>query len=160
MKRVLYVLFVLIVAVAASVAGAAAGGMAVYRAVQNRSSLPAPLQGRAIAGGFRICLGRTGRRRRVRIGRLRLAGLTPLERRALLIALRARPVAARRRRARISHRDQAIFDRRELRRIEQIFATIRETSDQRIDLFDAITDDRVSAEDLRHRPRFLLLFGL
>lgn len=44
MKRVLYVLFVLIVAVAASVAGAAAGGMAVYRAVQNRSSLPAPLQ--------------------------------------------------------------------------------------------------------------------
>lgn len=44
MKRVLYVVFVLIVAVAASLAGAVAGGMAVYRAVENRSSLPAPLQ--------------------------------------------------------------------------------------------------------------------
>lgn len=44
MKRVLYVLFVLVVAVAASLAGAAAGGVAVYQAVQNRSSLPAPLQ--------------------------------------------------------------------------------------------------------------------
>jgi 2-alkenal reductase len=44
MKRVLYVLFVLVVAVTASVAGAAAGGVAVYKAVQNRSSLPAPLQ--------------------------------------------------------------------------------------------------------------------
>lgn len=44
MKRVLYVLFVLVVAVTASMAGAAAGGVAVYRAVQNRSNLPAPLQ--------------------------------------------------------------------------------------------------------------------
>lgn len=44
MKRVLYVVFVLIVAVAASLAGAVAGGVAVYRAVENRSSLPAPLQ--------------------------------------------------------------------------------------------------------------------
>lgn len=44
MKRVLYVLFVLVVAVTASMAGAAAGGWAVYRAVQNRSSLPAPIQ--------------------------------------------------------------------------------------------------------------------
>jgi serine protease Do len=44
MKRVLYVFFVLVVAGFASLAGAAAGGAAVYRAVQNRSSLPAPLQ--------------------------------------------------------------------------------------------------------------------
>jgi 2-alkenal reductase len=44
LKRVVYVLFILIVAGAASLAGAAAGGVAVYRAVQNRSSLPAPLQ--------------------------------------------------------------------------------------------------------------------
>lgn len=44
MKRVLYVVFVLIVAVAASLAGAVAGGVAVYRAVEKRSSLPAPLQ--------------------------------------------------------------------------------------------------------------------
>src|SRR5215211_6440620 len=44
MKRVLYVLFILVVASMASLAGAAAGGVAVYRAVQNRSSLPAPLQ--------------------------------------------------------------------------------------------------------------------
>lgn len=44
MKRVLYVLFVIIVALTASLAGAAAGGMAVYRAMENRESLPAPLQ--------------------------------------------------------------------------------------------------------------------
>ncbi len=44
MKRVLYVLFVFVVAVTASVAGAAAGGVAVYQAVENRNSLPAPLQ--------------------------------------------------------------------------------------------------------------------
>ena len=44
MKRVLYVLFVLVVAVVASLAGAAAGGMAVYRAVEDRNSLPEPLQ--------------------------------------------------------------------------------------------------------------------
>lgn len=44
MKRVLYVLFLLIVAVTASLAGAAAGGWAVYRAVQDRNSLPAPIQ--------------------------------------------------------------------------------------------------------------------
>lgn len=44
MKRVLYVLFILVIALTASLAGAAAGGLAVYRAVQNRNSLPAPLQ--------------------------------------------------------------------------------------------------------------------
>ncbi len=44
MKRVLYVLFVIIVALTASLAGAAAGGIAVYRAMENRESLPAPLQ--------------------------------------------------------------------------------------------------------------------
>ena len=44
LKRVLYVLFVLVVAGVSSVAGAAAGGVAVYRAVQDRTSLPAPLQ--------------------------------------------------------------------------------------------------------------------
>jgi S1-C subfamily serine protease len=44
MKRVLYILFILVVAVTASLAGAAAGGVAVYRAVQNRNSLPTSLQ--------------------------------------------------------------------------------------------------------------------
>ena len=44
LRRVLYVFFVLVVAGVSSLAGAAAGGVAVYRAVQNRSSLPAPLQ--------------------------------------------------------------------------------------------------------------------
>jgi 2-alkenal reductase len=44
MKRVLYILFILVVAVTASLAGAAAGGVAVYQAVQNRNSLPTSLQ--------------------------------------------------------------------------------------------------------------------
>ena len=44
LKRVLYLLFVLVVAGVSSLAGAAAGGVAVYQAVQNRTSLPAPLQ--------------------------------------------------------------------------------------------------------------------
>jgi len=44
LKRVLYGLFIVVVAGVASLAGAAAGGVAVYQAVQNRSSLPAPLQ--------------------------------------------------------------------------------------------------------------------
>ena len=44
LKRVLYGLFIVVVAGVASLAGAAAGGIAVYQAVQNRSSLPAPLQ--------------------------------------------------------------------------------------------------------------------
>jgi 2-alkenal reductase len=43
-KRVLYVLFILVVAGVSSLAGAAAGGFAVYRAVQNRNDLPAPIQ--------------------------------------------------------------------------------------------------------------------
>jgi 2-alkenal reductase len=44
MKKVLYILFLVIVAVTASLAGAAAGGWAVYRAVQDRNSLPASIQ--------------------------------------------------------------------------------------------------------------------
>jgi|GEM_PF-3535775 len=44
MKRALYVLLTLVVAVTASLAGAAAGGVAVYQAVQNRSSLPTSIQ--------------------------------------------------------------------------------------------------------------------
>lgn len=44
MKRVLYGFVLLVVAVTASLAGAAAGGWAVYQAVQNRSSLPTPIQ--------------------------------------------------------------------------------------------------------------------
>lgn len=43
-RRVLYVLFIFVVAGLSSLAGAAAGGVAVYQAVQNRSSLPAPIQ--------------------------------------------------------------------------------------------------------------------
>ncbi len=44
LKRVLYGLLIFVVAGVASLAGAAAGGVAVYQAVQNRSNLPAPLQ--------------------------------------------------------------------------------------------------------------------
>jgi serine protease Do len=44
LRRVLYGFFIVVVAGIASLAGAAAGGVVVYRAVQNRSSLPAPLQ--------------------------------------------------------------------------------------------------------------------
>jgi 2-alkenal reductase len=44
MRRVLYVLFIFVVASVSAIGGAAAGGFAVYRAVQNRSSLPDPIQ--------------------------------------------------------------------------------------------------------------------
>jgi 2-alkenal reductase len=44
LKKVLYVLFIIVIAGGSALAGAAAGGFAVYRAVQGRSSLPAPLQ--------------------------------------------------------------------------------------------------------------------
>ena len=44
LKKVLYVLFVIVIAGASALAGAAAGGFAVFRAVQQRSSLPAPIQ--------------------------------------------------------------------------------------------------------------------
>ena len=43
-KKVLYVLFILVIAGGSAMAGAAAGGFAVFRAVQQRSSLPAPIQ--------------------------------------------------------------------------------------------------------------------
>lgn len=44
LKKVLYVLLVIVIAGGSALVGAAAGGFAVYRAVQGRSSLPAPLQ--------------------------------------------------------------------------------------------------------------------
>lgn len=44
MKRILYVAVIAVVAVASGLSGAVAGGAAVYRAVQARSSLPAPVQ--------------------------------------------------------------------------------------------------------------------
>lgn len=44
LKKVLYVLLVIVIAGGSALVGAAAGGFAVYRAVQQRSSLPAPLQ--------------------------------------------------------------------------------------------------------------------
>lgn len=44
LKKFLYVLLVLAVAGGSGLAGAAAGGFAVYRAVQGRSSLPSPIQ--------------------------------------------------------------------------------------------------------------------
>jgi 2-alkenal reductase len=44
LKRILYVLFIAVVAGVASLSGAAVGGFAVYRAVQQRAALPAPLQ--------------------------------------------------------------------------------------------------------------------
>jgi 2-alkenal reductase len=44
LKRVLYGLLVIVVAGAAALTGAAAGGFAVYQAIQKRSSLPASLQ--------------------------------------------------------------------------------------------------------------------
>jgi serine protease Do len=44
LKRILYVLLIVVVAGVASLSGAVAGGFAVYRAVQQRSTLPAPLQ--------------------------------------------------------------------------------------------------------------------
>jgi 2-alkenal reductase len=44
LKKILYVLLVVVVAGASALAGAAAGGFAVFRAVQQRSNLPAPIQ--------------------------------------------------------------------------------------------------------------------
>ena len=44
LKRVLYVMFIMILAGSSALAGAVAGGAAVYQAVQNRSSLPQALQ--------------------------------------------------------------------------------------------------------------------
>ena len=44
LKKILYVLFVVVVAGASAVGGAAAGGFAVFRAVQQRSSLPVSVQ--------------------------------------------------------------------------------------------------------------------
>jgi serine protease Do len=44
LKRILYVFFVIVIAGVSALAGAAAGGFAVFRAVQQRSSLPAPIQ--------------------------------------------------------------------------------------------------------------------
>ena len=44
LKRLLYVFFVIVVAGMSAIVGAFAGGTAVYRAVQNRSSLPVALQ--------------------------------------------------------------------------------------------------------------------
>jgi len=43
-KKILYALFVLVVAGASAVTGAAAGGFAVFRAVQQRNSLPSSIQ--------------------------------------------------------------------------------------------------------------------
>jgi 2-alkenal reductase len=43
-KRIFYAFFVILVAGASAVAGAFAGGIAVYRAVQNRQSLPTAIQ--------------------------------------------------------------------------------------------------------------------
>ncbi len=44
LKRSLYILLVMAVAGASALAGAAAGGVIIFRAVQQRSSLPAPVQ--------------------------------------------------------------------------------------------------------------------
>jgi len=44
LKKTLYVLFVFVVAGASALTGAAAGGFAVFRAVQHQNSLPAPIQ--------------------------------------------------------------------------------------------------------------------
>jgi len=44
LKKVLYTLFILVIAGSSALAGAVAGGFAVFRAVQQRSSLPAPIQ--------------------------------------------------------------------------------------------------------------------
>ena len=44
LKRILYVFFVIVIASISGLAGAAAGGFAVFRAVQQRSSLPTALQ--------------------------------------------------------------------------------------------------------------------
>ncbi len=44
LKKVLYVVFLIVIGGASALAGAVAGGYAVFRAVQQRSSLPAPIQ--------------------------------------------------------------------------------------------------------------------
>ena len=44
LKKVLYALFIVAIAGGSALAGAVAGGAAVYQAVQNRASLPAPVQ--------------------------------------------------------------------------------------------------------------------
>jgi len=44
LKKILYILFVIVIAGGSALAGAAAGGFAVFRAVQQRSNLPAPIQ--------------------------------------------------------------------------------------------------------------------
>jgi serine protease Do len=44
LKKVLYAFFVVVIAGASALTGAAAGGFAVYRAIQQRGSLPAPVQ--------------------------------------------------------------------------------------------------------------------
>jgi 2-alkenal reductase len=44
LKKILYALFVVVVAGASAMTGAAVGGFAVFKTVQNRNSLPAPLQ--------------------------------------------------------------------------------------------------------------------
>lgn len=43
-KRILYVVLIAVVAGVSALSGAAAGGVAVYKAVQSRNSLPAPIQ--------------------------------------------------------------------------------------------------------------------
>ena len=43
-KKVLYALFIVVIAGGSALAGAVAGGAAVYQAVQNRSSLPQAVQ--------------------------------------------------------------------------------------------------------------------
>ncbi len=45
LRRVVYLLFIVVIAGASALVGAAAGGFAVYRAVQGQpNSLPAPIQ--------------------------------------------------------------------------------------------------------------------
>ena len=44
LKKVLYALFVVVIAGGSALAGAVAGGAAVYKAVQNRTSLPEAVQ--------------------------------------------------------------------------------------------------------------------
>ena len=44
LKRILYVVFVIVIASTSALAGATIGGVAVFRAVQARNSLPAPIQ--------------------------------------------------------------------------------------------------------------------
>src|SRR5574341_1145831 len=50
LKRVMYLVLVAVVAGVAGLSGAVAGGAAVYRAVQSRNSLPAPIRQALPAG--------------------------------------------------------------------------------------------------------------